>query len=673
MHNTITPLPSHTWRLPLIAALMAASLASPALAAPNTAQIKAQPQLVEVARTHPERRVAVIVQKSNKTDAAATLVHRLGGRVTMSLDIINAFAAELPAKAVLALAQSGSVRWVSPDGQMVHSSWNGDSTQPEQAGYQVAITNTETAPVNDGLKTMALQTQPIVQVGLNGASVVVPVLPVEAGRMSADGEIVPAQPLKDLPAPAIEVGQDQKRYEAGNSAHWIDTTALKNVYQSTVRATNAWNNGYTGSGMGVAVLDSGITVGFEDFNDNYAQTRVLATVNYDVDNNADLSCSRGVGASQVVTFVNSSSRPAMLYWRDSACAEVNYGTLAPNGAIAQPTFAEHMWVVRDADTNAVLKTHKASGNATVSFGDLALNDPFGHGTHVAGIAAGSGRRSNKMAYAGTAPNSDLINVRVIKNDGSTRASNVVAGMQWILQNKARYNIRVVNISLNSAEYESYHTNPLCAAAEVLWFNGIVVVVSAGNRGGGNLFPPANDPFVITVGATDDKGTVTRTDDTLASFSAYGVADGVSKPDLVAPGRYIKAPMPNSTLVRDGRAQNVAPDYYSMSGTSMAAPVVAGAVAILLGKEPWLTPDQVKFRLKQTATPFLTPSVAGAGLLDVYNALYTNTGESANVGSPMSKLLTGGSTKLWTSVSWSSVSWSSVSWSSVSWSSIYIKP
>lgn len=648
------------------------------MAAPNTARVKAQPQLVEVARTHPERMVAVIVQKSNKTDAAAALVTRLGGHVTMSLDIINAFAAELPAKAVPALAQSGSVRWVSLDGKMVHSSWNGDSAQPEQNGYQVAITNTVSAPVNDGLNTMALQTQPIVQVGLNGASVVVPVLPVEAGRMSADGEIVPAQPLTDLPTTAIEVSQDQKRYEAGNSTHWVDTAVLKNVYQSTVRATNAWNNGYTGSGIGVAVLDSGIAVGFEDFNDTYAKTRVQATLNFDVDNNADLGCSTGAGSNAALTFVNNSSRSAKLFWRDYACAEIAYGTIAPSGTLTQATSVQHMWVVRDADTNAVMKTHTADGDATVSFADLALNDPFGHGTHVAGIAAGSGRRSNNKAYAGTAPNADLINVRVIKEDGSTRASNVVAGMQWILQNKARYNIRVVNISLNSAEYESYHTNPLCAAAEVLWFNGIVVVVSAGNRGGGNLFPPANDPFVITVGATDDKGTVTRIDDTLASFSAYGVADGISKPDLVAPGRYIKAPMPNSMLVRDGRAQYVAQDYYSMSGTSMASPIVAGAAAILLGKEPWLTPDQVKFRLKHTATPFLTPSVAGTGLLDVYNALYINTIASANVGTPMSKLLTGGSTTSWSSVSWSSVSWSSVSWSSVSWSSVswsstYIEP
>src|SRR5690606_7902067 len=94
--------------------------------------------------------------------------------------------------------------------------------------------------------------------------------------------------------------------------------------------------------------------------------------------------------------------------------------------------------------------------------------------------------------------------------GSSRTSDVVAALQWIYDHKDEYNIRVVNISMNSAVPESYHTSPLSAAVELLWFNGVVVVVSAGNNGTGSgpveLYPPANDPFVITVGTTDDRGT-----------------------------------------------------------------------------------------------------------------------------------------------------------------------
>ena len=118
---------------------------------------------------------------------------------------------------------------------------------------------------------------------------------------------------------------------------------------------------------------------------------------------------------------------------------------------------------------------------------------------------------------------------------------LLQGLQWVLDNKAAYNIRVVNLSLNSSVAESYHTSPLDAAVEILWFNKIVVVASAGNQGSGAIYPPANDPFVITVGATDDKGTSRLSDDVMATFSAYGTtSDGFKKPDLVAPGTNIIA-------------------------------------------------------------------------------------------------------------------------------------
>ena len=316
-------------------------------------------------------------------------------------------------------------------------------------------------------------------------------------------------------------------------------------------------------------------------------------------------------------------------------------------------------------------------------GNNNTNDTYGHGTHVAGIIGGNGADSSGR-YIGVAPRVNLVSVKVSDDQGLGRTSDVVAGLQWVLQNKTLYNIRVVNISLNSNLAESYHTSALDAACEVLWFNGIVVVTSAGNNGTGTLFPPANDPFVITVGAADEQGTVSASDDTTAVFSASGLtADGFSKPDLVAPGRYITSLRPNSrsNLSRDHPEAMVSgfvgsESYFRMSGTSVAAPVVAGAVALLLQDEPTLTPDQVKYRLKATAIadplrwPGYDPLRAGAGYLDIYAAVNGSTTQSANTGTQASMLLwTGNQPATWGSVNWNSVNWNSVNWNSVNWNSV----
>ena len=164
-----------------------------------------------------------------------------------------------------------------------------------------------------------------------------------------------------------------------------------------------------------------------------------------------------------------------------------------------------------------------------------MDDLNGHGTHVAGIIGGDGYLSDG-AYMGVAPAINLVDVKVLNDAGMGYLSDVVAGLQWVLENKATYNIRVVNLSLNSSVAESYNQSPLDAALEILWFNGVVVVVSAGNNGNnssstrGVLLPPANDPFLISVGAADDRGTTTLIDDKLANFSAYGTTAGQVKPD-----------------------------------------------------------------------------------------------------------------------------------------------
>ena len=212
-------------------------------------------------------------------------------------------------------------------------------------------------------------------------------------------------------------------------------------------------------------------------------------------------------------------------------------------AVVDSGITDHMDFRADASNpnQALSSSSRIIPNAV--FGDYdSPNDEYAHGTHVAGIVAGNGVASGGK-YVGIAPGVNLINIRVSNNEGMTYTSDLVDGLQWVFENKDTYNIRVLNLSINSTAPESYHNSPIDAAVEILWFNGIVVVVAAGNNGTADgpstVYPPANDPFVITVGAIEDRGTVPMDDDFVGVFSAYGTTgDGFAKPDLVAPGRNI---------------------------------------------------------------------------------------------------------------------------------------
>jgi serine protease AprX len=386
------------------------------------------------------------------------------------------------------------------------------------------------------------------------------------------------------------VSLDTPTVKSSVCAACVDTSNLKNVYNSAIGADRVWNEGpkyLQGQGVGVAVVDSGMNPD-QDFYTISGQSRLVASIKFN------------------------------------------------NGYNQNPY------------------------------------DRYGHGQHVSGIIGGNGRHLNG-AYIGVAPMVNLINVKVSDDNGGATTSNVVAGLQWINDNKTRYNIKVVNLSLNSTINESYHTNAIDAALEILWFNKVTVVVSAGNIGTNALLPPANDPFVITVGATDDRGTISNADDVLASYSGYGVTtDGISKPDLVAPGTNIVSLLSaqNSVLAQQHPDHMVGNFYFRMSGTSMSTPVVAGAAALLLQSEPNLTPDQVKYRLMATASPFDTPARAGAGYINIYTAVHSATTQSANTGIAVSNLLTSGSDPVnWNSVNWNSVNWNSVNWNSVNWNSV----
>jgi len=280
-------------------------------------------------------------------------------------------------------------------------------------------------------------------------------------------------------------------------------------------------------------------------------------------------------------------------------------------------------------------------------------DDFGHGTHVAGIAAGNGGDSSKTGafhtYRGIAPNANVLDLRVLNANGSSSDSVVIAAIQKAVQLKSRYNVRVINLSLGRPIYEGCTHDPLCQAVEAAWKNGIVVVVAAGNlgrNGYGTILSPGDSPHAITVGCMKTEMTVSRTDDLIASYSSKGPTyiDLTAKPDLVAPGNLVVSLLaPGSTLEAEYPGNVIppsqytsssspgAPAYFRLSGTSMATPVVSGAVALLLQKNPNLTPDTIKARLMKTASKnFPATSTAydpstGRSYTDVYDMFTVGAG------------------------------------------------
>jgi serine protease AprX len=321
------------------------------------------------------------------------------------------------------------------------------------------------------------------------------------------------------------------------------TAIVTDLYDQAVLAPYAWSKNLTGSGIGVAVIDSGITAG------------------------RDFTLANGTGSRIVY-------------------------------------------------------------NQNFAGGPNTASDLYGHGTHVAGILAGNGMNSRganfRKRFIGIADNASLINLRVLDQNGAGRDSAVIAAIEKAISLENKYNIRVINLSLGRAVYESYQLDPLCQAVEAAWKAGIVVVIAAGNEGRndsahtdgyGTIAAPGNDPFAITVGAMKPMGTPTRADDLIASYSSKGptLLDHIVKPDIVAPGNLMISVLASSsaTLVKASPKNVVAvssytangkstASYFTLSGTSMATPVVSGAVALLLQKNGSLTPDQVKARLMKSA-------------------------------------------------------------------------
>jgi serine protease AprX len=361
---------------------------------------------------------------------------------------------------------------------------------------------------------------------------------------------------------------------------------------AAVGAPTAWTNyGLDGTGVGVAIIDSGVYSNAKDFNNKTSVT---------------YSCTNDAGVVSTCT---------------------NYPTR----------------VVYSQD-----------------FVGTGTNDGYGHGTHVAGIVGSGGQGSSCEScirkFKGIAPNVNLINLRVLDQNGNGTDSNVIAAIQQAIALKSTYNIRVINLSLGRPAMQSYTQDPLCQAVESAWKAGIVVVVAAGNfgrddsqktKGYGTILAPGNDPYVITVGAMKTNGTMSTTDDTVASYSSKGPTgfDHIAKPDLVAPGNVVASDYnPNGTISTSYPA-NLLPiayymnttntgdsqRYFFLSGTSMATPVVSGAAAILLQQNASLTPDQVKARLMKTASKDFPSNSTVTDTTVTPNVVYTDYYDIFTVG------------------------------------------
>ena len=266
-------------------------------------------------------------------------------------------------------------------------------------------------------------------------------------------------------------------------------------------------------------------------------------------------------------------------------------------------------------------------------------DPFGHGTHIAGLMAGqaSAARYITGAYTGgIAPGAHLIDVRVLGANGVGYTSDVIDGIDWVITNRNTYNIRVINLSLGHAVMESAFTDPLCAAVKRAVDARIVVVASAGNRGKtdtgqpilGGITSPGNCPDAITVGALNTFSTTQRSDDGVTTYSSRGPTrfDHAVKPDVVAPGnKIVSLESPGAYLPTTYPATHVAGSgtnaYMRMSGTSMATGVVAGGAALLLQGNSSYTPPQIKLLL-QTGSTYLVRDglvAGGAGSVNIWSS------------------------------------------------------
>ncbi|OGO43369.1 MAG: hypothetical protein A2Z04_04000 [Chloroflexi bacterium RBG_16_57_9] len=658
----------------------------------NTGQL--QPSLLQIAAQTPEKTVPVIIMQKYADPSLAETVRHLGGHITHELSIIQALAAEVPAGALSRLAEHPAVRWISSDSPMVKQSespyqFTSWATHPGQAGVNQftnpgAIYDSQLGPNGafgsgafiDGQRQATFSGFVAEGPEYRVIRKVEAILDFYVTEPVVGGEVTLVGNLNGQSGVSQQVPNELLNQHVG-------LTNAGRIYIDLTR-TRKWTWSDFGQSLELVVSHEGSSPAQVYY--DAIGLRITAVdepgAAYGSSGGLPIIRPRPINPTNLVSAYNraigATAAWALLPLRLRTNVTV---AIVDSGVMHTPDLGRRLI----ATVNFNTQPHTAL-------------DGYGHGTHIAGIIAGDGSDSGGR-YIGVAPNANIVSVRVAGDDGSGRESDLVAGLQWVLKNKDAYNIRVVNLSMNSNEAKDHNYSPLDAALEILWFNKIVVVVSAGNNGRTNdgiLFPPANDPFVITAGATEDQGTPDIQDDVIAPFSAYTtVFTDTARPDLMAPGHNLVTLLPENErlgMTRDHLDHQVPgvnpgqPAYFRLSGTSSAAAVVSGAAALLLDAEPSLNPDQVKYRLMHTASkadlwPAYDARKAGAGYLNLYRALQNHTLESANTGLPVSQLLLTGPNPMlinppnwgnvdWGSVDWGSVDWGSVDWGSVDWGSVY---
>jgi len=320
-----------------------------------------------------------------------------------------------------------------------------------------------------------------------------------------------------------------------------------------------------------------------------------------------------------------------------------------------PTFAS-LRRSPDGNTNRILAYYDVMSGQLYERRHLRRSpkDPNGHGTYVAGIVGNSMYEQRDGEYRGVAPAANLVAVRVLDETGMGTYADVLQGIDWVVQNKDTYNIRVLNISMYAMPVAPYWADPYNLATMAAWQAGIVVVTSAGNGGPAPLSigVPGNTPYVITVGAfTDNYTPEDFSDDYVAPFSATGpTLDAFVKPDLVAPGAHVISLMRKNTyLGRQHPDNQIRGHYFEMAGTSVSAAVVSGIATLMLSENPDLTPDQVKYRLTMTARPQFSEYTGeaaysiweqGAGRVWAPDAVFTDIEGEANKGLDLAADLAG---------------------------------